>query len=83
MRPLILTSVISFFLSVLLLVAVYTTRRKYFAYASHAFMILSYFLVSVMNIQRHNYALSIVFAALEIVWLYKLSVGEIVAKSLL
>jgi hypothetical protein len=82
-RPLILASAISLFLSILLLFAVYTTRRKYFAYASHAFMILSFFLVSVMNIQRHDYALSIVFAALGIIWLYKLSVGEIVAKSLL
>jgi hypothetical protein len=83
MRPLILASIISFSLTILLLIAVRVTRRKYFAYASHAFMILSYFLISVMNLQRHDYALSILFAALGIIWLYKLSAGEIVAKSLI
>jgi hypothetical protein len=83
MSLLMLTSVISFFLSILLAIAVYATRRKHFAYASHGFFILSFILVSVMSIQKRDYALSILFAAFAITWLYKLSTGEIVSNSLL
>ena len=83
MTPLMLVSVIIFCLSLLLLVAVRITRRKYFAYASHGFFILSFLLVSVMSMQKHDYAFSFLFGAFAIAWCYKLATGKIVTNPLL
>jgi len=83
MRLLMGFTAISLCLSILLLVAVPLTRRRYFAYASQGLFIVAWILAAIFASLNHTYWFAIIAAIWATIWLYKLLAGKIVSKTLL
>jgi hypothetical protein len=83
MNHLKVAGVASLCISILLMFAVAITRKKYVAYISQLFFVMSFVFAAIFAWQKQTYWCAALFVILAISWLYKLSKGGIISDSLL